>query len=151
MKRFQLKHFVDVGITPDGRVVGRSLIYGGKAAEVIDIVNRGTLAEALKGKISLDMVTSIWFSDFFSLVMGYMPEGGFEEPTNIMLYDGAGTRLDVGNNIGAFTPANKFKDGVTLEVYPQLFIFLHVMSHMVILVERHCAGVHYTSGAQISR
>jgi hypothetical protein len=56
-----LKNRLDVGITPDGRVVARSLIYGGKAAEVIDIVNRGTLAEALKGKISLDMVASIWF------------------------------------------------------------------------------------------
>ena len=33
--------------------MARSLIYGGKAAEVIDIVNRGTLAEALKGKILL--------------------------------------------------------------------------------------------------
>ena len=50
--------------------------------------------------------------------MGYVPEGGFEEPTEIMRYDGAGTRLDIGNNIGAFTPANKFKDGVTLSVNP---------------------------------
>ena len=41
--------------------MARSLIYGGKAAEVIDIINRGTLAEALKGKISLDIVTSFWF------------------------------------------------------------------------------------------
>lgn len=83
--------------------------------------------------------------------MGFMPEGGFEEPTEIMLYDGAGTRLDIGNNIGAFTPANKFEDGVTLSVNPQLFIFFHVLSDMVILAERHCTGVHYTTGAQISR
>ena len=83
--------------------------------------------------------------------MGFMPEGGFEVPTEIMLYDGAGTRLDIGNNIGALTPANKFKDGVTLSVRAQLFIFFHVMSDMVILAERHCTGVHYTAGAQISR
>ena len=40
------------GITPDGRLVGRSLLYGGKAAECIDIVNRSTLVAALKGNIS---------------------------------------------------------------------------------------------------
>jgi hypothetical protein len=107
-------------------VVGRSLIYGGKAAEVIDIVNRGTLAKALTGKICLAKVTSISSSDFFFLVMGYVPDAGFEVPTNIILYDGAGTRLDIGKNIGAYTPASKFQDGVSLSVSPPFSLSLYV-------------------------
>lgn len=107
-------------------MVGRSLIYGGKAAEVIDIVNRGTLAKALTGKICLAKVTSISGSDFFFLVMGYVPDAGFEVPTNIILYDGAGTRLDIGKNIGAYTPANKFQDGVSLSVSPLFPLSLQV-------------------------
>jgi hypothetical protein len=120
------KNLPYIGITPDGRVVGRSLIYGGKAAEVIDIVNRGTLAEALTGKISLTKVTSISVSDFFFRVMGYVPDEGFAVPTSIILYDGAGTRLDIGKNIGAHTPANKFQDGVSLSVNPLFFVSLYM-------------------------
>lgn len=105
-------------------MVGRSLIYGGKAAELIDIVNRGTLAEALTGKICLANFTSISVSEFFFLVMGYVPDGGFDVPTSIILYDGAGTRLDIGKNIRAYTPANKFQDGVSLSVNPLFFLSL---------------------------
>jgi hypothetical protein len=35
---------VVLGITPDDRIVGRSLLYGGKAHEVADIVNKRTWA-----------------------------------------------------------------------------------------------------------
>lgn len=38
-----------LGISPCGRIVGRSLLYGGKAAEIVDIINRGTMTEALTG------------------------------------------------------------------------------------------------------
>jgi len=43
-----------LGITPDGRIVARSSLYGGKAAEVIDIVNKGTLLHSLKGEKFLE-------------------------------------------------------------------------------------------------
>lgn len=74
--------------------------------------------------------------------MGYMPSEGFDAPTHIILYDGAGTRLDVGHNIRAHTPANKFKDGVTLSVKSVFFIFLEMTFHMGVLVETHCKGRH---------
>ena len=32
--------------------MGRSLLYGGKAAECIDVVNQSTLEAALKGNVS---------------------------------------------------------------------------------------------------
>lgn len=36
-------------ITPDGRIVMRSLLYGGKAAEVLDIINKSELYQRLQG------------------------------------------------------------------------------------------------------
>jgi hypothetical protein len=42
---------VVLGITPDDRIVGCSLLYGGKAHEVADIVNKGTWAQAIRSTI----------------------------------------------------------------------------------------------------
>ena len=48
---FSPKNVVFLGITPDDRIVGRSLLYGGKAHEVADIVNKGTWAQAIRGTL----------------------------------------------------------------------------------------------------
>lgn len=48
--------------------------------------------------------------------MGYVPQQGFEEEVKLVMYDGAGTRAKLGNNIKVVTPPNKFKDGVTMKV-----------------------------------
>ena len=48
--------------------------------------------------------------------MGHVPKDGFEEETDLILYDGAGTRIKLGSNIGVVTPANRFQDGVTMSV-----------------------------------
>ena len=44
--------------------------------------------------------------------MGHVPKDGFEVETDLILYDGAGTRIQLGSNIGVVTPANRFQDGV---------------------------------------
>ena len=43
--------------------------------------------------------------------MGHVPNDGFEVETDLILYDGAGTRIQLGSNIGVVTPANRFQDG----------------------------------------
>lgn len=48
--------------------------------------------------------------------MGHVPQDGYEAEVNLILYDGAGTRIQLGSNIGIVTPANKFQDGVTMSV-----------------------------------
>jgi len=48
--------------------------------------------------------------------MGHVPKDGFEVETDLILYDGAGTRIQLGSNIGVVTPANRFQDGVTMSV-----------------------------------
>jgi len=48
--------------------------------------------------------------------MGHVPNDGFEVETDLILYDGAGTRIQLGSNIGVVTPANRFQDGVTMSV-----------------------------------
>lgn len=54
--------FFSLGISPCGRIVGRSLLYGGKAAEVSDIINRGTITEALTGTFFRGKDDSLFFS-----------------------------------------------------------------------------------------
>jgi len=48
--------------------------------------------------------------------MCHVPKDVFEVETDLILYDGAGTRIQLGSNIGVATPANKFQDGVTMSV-----------------------------------
>ena len=95
--------------------MGRSLLYGGKAAECIDIVNRSTLVAALKGNVSQPK-KNYFFHEVGFPAMGHVPKDGFEEETDLILYDGAGTRIKLGSNIGVVTPANRFQDGVTMSV-----------------------------------
>ena len=52
-------------ITPDGRVVFRSLIYGGKAAEVAHILNDSKLVAHLKGIFCLQGKNNNNFSKNF--------------------------------------------------------------------------------------
>ena len=52
-----------------------------------------------------------------------MPAGGFEDLTNIILWDGAGTGAQLSGNVGLETPANRYQDGVQLEVgWNKLFL-----------------------------
>lgn len=54
--------------------------------------------------------------------MGYVPKDGFEDPTKLTMYDGAGDRANLGANIVFLTPASRFKDGMTQSVI--FFVFL---------------------------
>jgi hypothetical protein len=68
---------------------------------------------ALKGNVSQPKEEFL-----FSSRGGFSSYGqdGFEEETDLILYDGAGTRIKLGSNVGVVTPANKFQDGVTMSV-----------------------------------
>ena len=48
--------------------------------------------------------------------MRYVPQGGFEAMTRVCLWDGAGSRGHLGSNVGLATPADRYQDGVQLEV-----------------------------------
>ncbi len=65
-----------LGITPDGRIVGRSLLYGGKAAECIDIVNRSTLVAALKANVPQPKQELFFFHELVFPAMGHVPHTG---------------------------------------------------------------------------
>lgn len=54
--------------------------------------------------------------------MGYVPKDGFESKTELLLYDGAGTRIKLSDNVAVATPPNKFEDGVRQSV--KTFFFL---------------------------
>ena len=55
--------------------------------------------------------------------MGYTPKNGFTDPTALLMYDGAGTRAELGANIEVLTPASRFKDGMTQSVILFAFLF----------------------------
>jgi hypothetical protein len=48
--------------------------------------------------------------------MGYVPANGFDDLVKLMLWDGAGARANLDGNVGLETPANRYQDGVRLEV-----------------------------------
>ncbi len=103
-------------ITPDGRIVMRSLIYGGKAAEVQHMLNDSKVVAQLQGEY-----LSVWKKKFFlsqnkNAAMGYVPKEGFETKFNIIMWDGAGSRAHLGGNVGLETPADRYQDGVRLDV-----------------------------------
>lgn len=45
-----------------------------------------------------------------------MPKGGFCERTNIIMWDGAGSRANLGGNVGLQVPSDRYQDGVQMEV-----------------------------------
>jgi hypothetical protein len=103
-------------ITPDGRILMRSLIYGGKAAEVLHMLNDSKVVAQLQGEY-----LSVWKKKFFltekkNAAMGYVPKEGFENKVNIIMWDGAGSRAHLGGNVGLKTPADRYQDGVRLDV-----------------------------------
>lgn len=46
-----------------------------------------------------------------------MPKGGFRERTNIIMWDGAGSRANLGGNVGLQVPSDRYQDGVQMEVW----------------------------------
>lgn len=48
--------------------------------------------------------------------MGYVPGNGFDHRVNIIMWDGAGSRAHLDGNVGLETPADRYQDGVQLEV-----------------------------------
>jgi hypothetical protein len=52
--------------------------------------------------------------------LGYVPKGGFRERTNIMMWDGAGSRANLGGNVGLQVPSDRYQDGVQMEVWALL-------------------------------
>lgn len=98
--------------TLDGRPVGRTLFFGGKAAECQDCVNGSAFVEALIGNISPLIAVLFIFHFFFSSAMGFVPREGFDSETELLLYDGAGTRVRLSHKVAVATPPNRFEDGV---------------------------------------
>lgn len=58
-------------ISPDGRVIQRSLIYGGKSAEVSHIINQSVLAQNLQGKLFGLFWLLCFFDVFFCSIWLY--------------------------------------------------------------------------------
>lgn len=94
----------------------RSLLYGGKAPECTTIINNSTLADSLQGNV---LTTSLLVFALMILdisAAGYVTEGAGGLGEDLILYDGAGTRIRIGAGITVKTPPARFQDGVQLEV-----------------------------------
>lgn len=94
----------------------RSLIYGGKAAEVVHMLNDSAIVARLEGKYFSVRLANFFVTENFFLAMGYVPRGGFGAITKVILWDGAGSRAQLGGNVGLATPADRYQDGVQLKV-----------------------------------
>lgn len=61
-----------------------------------------------------------------SAEMGFVKKGETAlEGVSVIMYDGAGTRLDIGEEVGVETPMNRWKDGSILEVFSSFFCLFH--------------------------
>jgi hypothetical protein len=92
----------------------RSLIYGGKAAEVVHMLNDSAIVARLQGEYFSVWILYLFFTEKFSPAMRYVPVGGFESMTKLCLWDGAGSRAQLGGNVGLATPADRYQDAKIL-------------------------------------
>ena len=103
-------------ITPDGRIVMRSLVYGGKAAEVQHILNDSHVVQSLQSEYLSVVRKKFFLTEKSFAAMGFVPQGGFRGKVDIIMWDGAGSRAHLAGNVGVVTPADRYQDGVRLEV-----------------------------------
>ena len=94
----------------------RSLTYGGKAAEVTKMLNDSVIVKQLQGEYFSVKQSPLVVDKKFYAAMGYVPVNGFDSPVKLMLWDGAGSRASLDGNVGLEVPANRYQDGVRLEV-----------------------------------
>lgn len=55
-----------------------------------------------------------------------MPEGGFVEPTDLLLYDRAGKRGNLGHNICFVTSGSKFEEGPQQSVMKKNYSLIYI-------------------------
>ena len=101
----------------------RSRVYGGQSAEVTTIINESRLLDCVRGMILFPKKKIVLLKKkFFLPEMGFL-NGDSPEPVEVFMYDGAGTRADIGPQVRFVIPAGRFQDGDQLLVRFFFFCF----------------------------
>ena len=96
------------------------------------MLNDSVIVKQLQGEYFSVKPSPLVFDKKIYTAMGYVPVNGFEELVKLILWDGAGSRASLGGNVGLEVPANRYQDGVRLEVVDYAEFCIGLMSLEVI-------------------